>query len=318
MDGIFGLLLTFFMLWAMFNLPQWIAKRAANKTDIFNKEGKLMPKTTLSSRAIATLVGVGVLILILLQGVVIIGAGERGVIFNSFNGVSPRVLSEGMHLVIPFVEQITKYNVRVQSYTMTRSRGEGAEAYKESDDSLWAPTKDGLKVGVDLTVRFHPNPEKVYLLHQTIGPDYEEKVVRAQVRSVARMTISGYDIQEVYSSKGRTEIQQRIQSQIADMFAKNDLICDEMLLRDVFFTPEYEKAVENKQSAEQRRQQTEIDAASARIEAQGRADALNIVNNVIAKNPKLLAYKWIEKLGDQVKVLIVPQGTGTFLDPSKY
>jgi regulator of protease activity HflC (stomatin/prohibitin superfamily) len=276
----------------------------------------MTPKT--SPATTGAIIGAVILVIMLLQGVKVIGAGERGVIFNAVTGMSPRILVEGMHLVIPFIEQITRYNVRVQTYTMTRSTNEGKCDYVTVDDSLWAPTREGLKVGIDLSVRYHPDPMKIDALHQRIGPDYEEKIVRPQVRSVTRMAISGYDIMDVYSSKGRMEIQLYVENQLKKLFSENYLICDELLIRDVFFTPDFEKSVENKKSAEQHRQQALIDAESARIEAQGKADALMIVNKAIAQNPKLLAYKWIEKLGDQVKVLVVPQGTGTILDPSKY
>ena len=263
-----------------------------------------------------TIVVIFIIFVILSQGIRLIGAGERGVIFNTFRGVSSRVLGEGLHIVIPFVEQITKYTVRVQTYSMTKRNDEGQ--YRSADDSLWAPTKDGLKVGVDLSVRFHPDPKKVYLIHKYIGKDYQEKVVRPQIRSITRMAISAYDIMEVYSNKGRTEIQRKITEQIKKAFKKNYIICDEVLIRDVFFTKDFEKAIENKKSAEQKRQQVLIDAESVRIEAKGKADALNIINKAIAKNSKLLEYKWIDKLADNVKVLVVPQGSATFIDPSKY
>ncbi|MFC1595840.1 prohibitin family protein [Candidatus Margulisiibacteriota bacterium] len=314
MDGLFGLIVLIAIAYAVLNSSKLLPKKGA-RIEIFDKEGnkmnnKLSPLTVF-------LIGLSlVLVITLSQGIRIIGAGERGVIFNTFSGVRSRVLGEGLHIVVPFIEQITKYNVRIQTYSMTRRRDEGQ--YRTADDSLWAPTKDGLKVGVDLTIRFHPDPASTYLLHQNIGPDYIEKVVRPQIRSITRMTMSSYDIMEVYSNEGRFKLQQSVFKQIKESYAQNHLICDELLIRDVFFTPEYEKTIENKKAAEQRRQQALIDAESARIEAKGKADALTIVNKAISHNPRLLEYKWIEKLAGNVKVLVVPKGSNTFIDPSRF
>ncbi|MFH1429815.1 MAG: prohibitin family protein [Candidatus Margulisiibacteriota bacterium] len=314
MDGLFGLILIIAVIYGVLNASNLFSGKEG-KIEIFSKEGVKM-NNKLSPLAIT---GIAILLLIVItisQGVRIIGAGERGVIFNTFTGVRSRVLGEGLHIVVPFIEQITKYNVRVQTYSMTRRPDEGP--YRTADDSLWAPTKDGLKVGVDLTIRFHPDPTKLNILHQNIGPDYVEKIVRPQIRSITRMEMSAYDIMEVYSNKGRTELQENVFGKISKAYKDNNVICDELLIRDVFFTPEFEKTIENKKAAEQRRQQALIDAESARIEAQGKADALTIVNQAIGKNPRLLEYKWIDKLAGNVKVIVVPKGSNTLIDPSNF
>ncbi|MFC1478087.1 prohibitin family protein [Candidatus Margulisiibacteriota bacterium] len=315
MDGLFGLILIIAIIYGILNATN-IFSGKEGKIEILSKEGIKM-NNKLSPMAIAGIVILLLVVITVSQGIRIIGAGERGVIFNTFTGVRSRVLGEGLHIVVPFIEQVTKYNVRVQTYSMTRRRDEGGQ-YRTADDSLWAPTKDGLKVGVDLTIRFHPNPDKVYSLHQQIGPDYVEKVIRPQIRSITRMELSAYDIMEVYSNKGRSELQLKVFEKIEKTYLDNDLICDELLILDVFFTPEFEKTIENKKAAEQRRQQALIDAESARIEAKGKADALTIINKSIAKNPKLLEYKWIDKLAGNVKVIVVPKGANTFIDPSNF
>ena len=51
--------------------------------------------------------------------VVIIDAGEAGVVFNVFRGTQPGSLGPGLHFVAPYINQIYRYNVREQVYTMT-------------------------------------------------------------------------------------------------------------------------------------------------------------------------------------------------------
>ncbi|RMF84782.1 MAG: prohibitin family protein [Nitrospinota bacterium] len=248
-----------------------------------------------------------VFLLLPLLSVVVIKPGYRGVVFDVFRGVLPEPLGEGLHLVWPLVQQVTPYDIRTQTYTMVQRAQEG------ESDTLWAPTADGLKVGLDLTVRYKPDPARLPELHRNIGPDYAEKVVRPQIRNIARMVVSEYGILDVYS-KRRAIIQQQIFDRLRGMFAKDGLICEEVLLRDVVFTPEFEKALENKMMAAQKVEQLEFEVqqaqkrAEARIkEAQGEAAAFETINRSIEKNPKLLEYMWIHKLANDVKLVVVPR-----------
>jgi len=42
----------------------------------------------------------------------IIGAGERGVVFNNFSGIENRILGEGIHFRTPLVESIIKMPIQ--------------------------------------------------------------------------------------------------------------------------------------------------------------------------------------------------------------
>jgi hypothetical protein len=48
--------------------------------------------------------------------------------------------------------------------------------------------------------------------------------------------------------------------------------------------------------------------AAARVkEAQGEAQAFDVINASIEKNPHLLEYMWIHRLAKDVKLLVVPR-----------
>jgi regulator of protease activity HflC (stomatin/prohibitin superfamily) len=116
---------------------------------------------------------------------------------------------------------------------MSSTQGEGRKA--NMDDSLWSPTQEGLQVGIDLTVWHHLDADRLIVIHQKIGPDYEEKVIRPAVRSVIRLVISEYAVMDVYSSK-RASIQDEINVKIKKLLEKDGFIVDEVVLRDVRFT----------------------------------------------------------------------------------
>src|SRR5437016_13178193 len=52
---------------------------------------------------------------------VIVGAGERGVVFNQLHGIEDKILPEGFPFIIPFVERSIKMDVR-HLKSDTRSR----------------------------------------------------------------------------------------------------------------------------------------------------------------------------------------------------
>ncbi len=59
---------------------------------------------------------------LLLQSFVVVGAGERAVIFNRFRGVQKGELGEGLHFLLPFVQYPTIYDVKTQTYTMSSDK----------------------------------------------------------------------------------------------------------------------------------------------------------------------------------------------------
>lgn len=249
----------------------------------------------------------------------VIDAGSRGVVFNIFVGVEDETLGEGLHMVPPIFKKVTRYDIRTHTYTMVQRLEEGA--VKGESDTLWAPTSDGLKVGMDMTVRYKPIPERLPELHRSIGPDYEEKVVRPAIRNVARMVVSEFTILDVYS-KQRQKIEKQIFDMLQGMFARDGLLSEAVLVRDVIYTKDYEDSLVRKMMAEQKIQELQFEVqqaqkkAEARIrEAQGEASAFEIINQTIKKNPDLLQYMWIHKLAGDVKLMVVPkEGSGLILN----
>src|SRR5258706_10880620 len=196
---------------------------------------------------------------------------------------------------------------------MSGTSGEGRK--RDIDDSLWSPPKEGLQVGIDLTVWHHVDPDKIISIHQKIGPDYEEKILRPAVRSVIRLVISEYPVMDVYSEK-RAEIQDEINRKVKALVEKDGFVIDELVLRDVRFTPEFAKAIEAKQIAQQSAEQMKYtlekeqkEAERKVIEARGRANAIEVINRALAQNPNYIRYLYVDKLSDKIQVIVSDQNT---------
>jgi regulator of protease activity HflC (stomatin/prohibitin superfamily) len=265
-----------------------------------------------TGRILAIAVGPVVLLIVLATSFRVVPVGHALVIFNTLTRHF-RLAQQGITFVPPFISATADYDLRRLEYTMSGVSGEGRKT--EIDDSLWSPTREGLQVGIDITVWHHLDPQRVVAIHQKIGPDYEEKIIRPAVRSVIRLVISEYAVMDVYSEK-RAQIQDEINGKIKTLVEKDGFVIDEVVLRDVRFTPEFSKAIEAKQIAQQSAEQMKYtlekeqkEAERKVIEAQGRANAIQVINRALAQNPNYIKYLYVDKLSDKISVIVSDQNT---------
>jgi prohibitin 2 len=256
----------------------------------------------------------------------IIGPGHRGVVFHLFNGVQQEPLVEGVHFLPPGLNRITVYDTRSRVYHLqSLNTPPQRSANQAQDHLLWTPTADGLKVGLDLTIRYRMDPNNLPDLHRSVGPEFEAKVVHPVVWNVTRLVASEYSLLDIYG-KRRHELQQQAFSRVQALLARDGLIGEDLLLRNVVYTKEFEKALVAKMVAEQKVQESAFEVQQAGlhaqvhvIEAQGEAQALELVSRAIRDQPLLLQYLWIKSLPEQVKIMVVPNQSGKLvprLNPS--
>lgn len=260
------------------------------------------------------LVGVIVLFLLvfMLKIYIVVDPGERAVIFNKATGNLRVTPNEGFYFLVPLVEEPTVYDVKAKTYTMSIMALEGEI---RGDDSLQALTSDGQTVLLDISVRYHPDIENLDKLHRRIGIDFVNKIIRPQVRSTVRMIVSEYPVLDVYSGK-RLRIQAEINKGLTDSFKKSFIICDEVLLRNVQFSKDFQQAIENKQIAQQEAQRMkyvlekqELEKQRKIIEAEGEAESLRLKGKALADNPALIQYEYVKLLAPGIQAIVTDQNT---------
>jgi regulator of protease activity HflC (stomatin/prohibitin superfamily) len=196
---------------------------------------------------------------------------------------------------------------------MASSYGEGNHV---GNDSIRARTSDGQEVLLNCSVIFRIDSEQAVLLHIEWQDRYLEEFVRPTTRALVRRQVSQFTVEEVNSSS-RRDLEADLDRRLRETFAEKGLILDEFLLRDITFSPEYSAAIENKQVALEEQIRADYEAERARriargqadailIEAQGRAEALALIGATLAENRDLLTYRYIEKLSQNIRVMLVP------------
>ena len=299
---------------------------------IFLRISRKEPTRGLSSLVVILLVA-AILLTAVGAGLVFLQANEYGVVISAFqpNGYRTQALGPGLHWIIPFIESVQKYSIARQTYTMSSTTSEGAV---QGDDSIQARTKDGQQIFIDASVIYAVDPTQLIPLHITWQNRYEENVVRPVSRAAIRDSVSQFGVEEIVSTK-RADLEKSITDTIKKSLADNHIILSDFLLRNIRFSDEYAKAVEQKQIAEQQAQQAKFvveqkkqEAEQARQTAQGSADAAVIAakgaaearlvqadaeakaNQLLSQSltPTLLQYQYILKLAPGVQTIFIPSG----------
>lgn len=269
--------------------------------------------------------GVGLLVLLAVSSVQIVPAGHVGVVFSALSGVKQAPRNAGLHLVLPVIETMNLYDVRLQEVTFAPDMPE------EKEGSINARSKEGLNISSDVTIQFRVDRTKVADLHKKFGPNYIKTVIRPQVRSKVRASLGIYEAADLISTQ-RQEAEATIVKELTTVFSKSALVLDSVLLRDIRIPESVAKAIEQKQTAEQqvavernRLKQADIAAQRRVVEAEGEAkadvarargeaEALALRGRALRENPQLIQLTVAEKLSPGIQTVMLPSDGNFLLD----
>ena len=137
---------------------------------------------------------------------VTVPSGHVGVLWKRFGGgtvLDPRqIKDEGLHLIWPWNE-LFLYDLRLQSVTETYN----------------AISSDGVSLIATMNIRFRLQRVATPVLHQAIGPNYLQLLVRPGIGSLTREVMSQHNAEQVYST-ARQEIQDKIRSLSQDRLSE--------------------------------------------------------------------------------------------------
>ncbi|MGA2745864.1 MAG: prohibitin family protein [Candidatus Sulfotelmatobacter sp.] len=230
------------------------------------------------------LIGLGIavflLIILLFSAVTRVGTGHVGVL-TLFGRVTGETLGEGIHLINPLK---TNNELSIQTQTIKESAS--------------VPSSEGLMMSLDTSLIYHLNPESAAHVFQTIGADYEDKVVENTLRSAIREATASHSANALYTGE-REAVANEIKEKITKDLGAYGITVESILLRDIQLPSTLKAAIEAKQQAEQeslamqfRLQKETQEAQRKRIEAAGVRDFQQIVAQGIT--PSLLEWKGIE------------------------
>jgi regulator of protease activity HflC (stomatin/prohibitin superfamily) len=273
---------------------------------------------------------VGLVVAVLSQSFVVVPAGHVGVVFNVFGGVQPTPLGEGFRIVIPGIQSVVLYDARLKEVTLAvptpggRQPGPGEEA-------ITARSKEGLEIGVDVTVQYRIKRDEAALLHQNVGPGYVDTLVVPQIRSKVRDAVGLFNAADLISTQ-RTQLEAAVTRELSEDLGAQHVELVSVLLRRIDIPQSVAKVIEEKQTAEQqvqvaenRRRQAEIDAQRAVVQAKGERDAailkaegearaIQLRGEALRRSPEVIQLTVAEKLAPGINTVLLPTDGNFLLD----
>jgi regulator of protease activity HflC (stomatin/prohibitin superfamily) len=252
-----------------------------------------------------------VIVIILSQSVVIVQAGHRGVVLY-LGAVENRILGEGVHFIIPFVEQVVQLEVRTLKYQ--------AEATAASNDLQ--------QVQSVIALNYHLNPADVNQVYQQLGPDYADRVIAPTIQESVKASVAKYDAEELITK--RAIVKDVIANTIRNSLSAKDIVVETIFITDFKFSDAFSNQVEDKVVAYQKyltelnnlrgiqvvANQTVVQAqaqAKANIaKANGESQAIRIITSQLRQDPQYLQWQSINKWNGQLPYSFGGQGAIPF------
>jgi regulator of protease activity HflC (stomatin/prohibitin superfamily) len=169
--------------------------------------------------------------------IAVIPAGMAGVRVSQISGTLPETLYPGLHLVIPLVQSVETYDLRDQIYETT--------VLPDAKKGEWlkVQTKEGLELGLAVTVRFRLDPHRLAYVHANLPQPVEKELVPPVVATAFRDLTPRYLVRELFATK-RDEVRRDAAMAIAQKLAPDAVIVKEVMLRDIQLPSEYAKGLE--------------------------------------------------------------------------
>ena len=250
---------------------------------------------------IATIVAI-----VLASSFVIINPGQAGVL-SVLGKAQDGPLLEGIHLKPPFVSYVDVYDITVQKF----------EVPAESS------TKDLQDLKARFAINFRLVPNQIVDIRRKQGSlsNIVSKIIAPQTQESFKVAAARRTVEEAITQ--RTLLKADFDEALAIRLDKYGIDVLDTSVVDLNFSPEFSRAVEEKQIAEQRAQRAVYVAQEAEQEAQadinrakGRAEAQRLIAETLkAQGGTLVLQKeaieaWREGGAQMPRVLVTGDGSG--------
>jgi len=250
-------------------------------------------------------IGVVLFILfLLLNPIVLISAGERGVVLN-LGAVSDTIMNEGLNFRTPFIQSVKKFDVKIQ----------------KDELETGAASKDLQEVKTTIALNFHIMPDMVNKLYQNIGVNFKTRIIDPAIQEAVKAATAKFTAEEAITK--RQAVREEIKTLLTERLKREYIAVDEVSITDFDFSNEFNKAIELKVTAEQQALKAKNDLERVKMEAEQRiaqakaeAEAIRIQAESISKQggQSYVQLKAIEKWNGILPIQMIPNATVPFLD----
>ena len=220
-------------------------------------------------------------LVVLLSSFTTIRTGEVGVRVR-FGKVVNTPTQEGVNFKVPFIEKIERINVKVQKAELDAS----------------SASKDLQDVNESVAINYRVDSSKATDLYKNVGINYKSTVLEPAIKESIKSVTSEYTAEELITK--RTEVSKKCLDTLQNKVEKYGIVIDDFNITNFNFSVEFNKAIEEKQVAEQKvltaKQELEkekIEAEKKIVSAKAEKEANELKEKSLTSN--IIKEKFIEK-----------------------
>lgn len=255
--------------------------------------------------------GVGIGGFILQQSLYTVEGGHRAVIWDRFSGVQETVKDEGTHFRIPFITYPYHFDVRLKPRVISSATG----------------TKDLQTVKISLRILARPQVEKLPWIFRQLGEDYFDRVLPSIGNEVLKAVVAQFDADQLLTM--REKVSRQIRETLNERATDFNLILDDVSITHLSFGPEFTRAIEMKQVAQQEAERSKFIVMKAEqekkasiIRAEGEAESADLISKALsASGEGMIEVRKIEAAREIARTLsasrnvsYLPGGNGLLLN----
>ena len=253
-------------------------------------------------KIIVPIIAALILVLLLANTFTVVDAGHTGVVVT-LGKVNEGVLQEGLHVKIPFIQNVVKIDNRIRKLEVN------TEAF----------SKDLQSVNTVLAVNYRVDTSKSYSIYKNIGADYESVLVVPAVNEVLKAITATYTAEE--SVTNRALISDGLVTGLNEKLNDIGLYISDVNIIDFDFSEAFITAIEEKQVAQQQLLKAETEKQTAITNAQAEAESVKIRANGEAEANRVISGSLTDQIIENKKIEkwngVLPKvtgGAGTFAD----
>ena len=208
-----------------------------------------MPNGKSVRRAVVGIVLAAALVFVGANSLHAVPAGHTGVV-TRFGAVDQQVLSEGLHVVLPFVTRVVDINNQVMKAEVTSN----------------SASQDLQTVNSTVALNYRIDSQSAANVYHNIGVNYENVVVIPAIQEAVKSVMAQYTAEELITM--RQTVGNEMQQNISEKLVPYGFSTESVNIVDFQFSEEFNAAIEAKQTAQQNALKAEQDLARVKVEAE--------------------------------------------------
>ena len=197
-----------------------------------------------------------------------------------------RELNSGLHFKLPIIEKAVTFDIKTQKDNFT----------------VTAASKDLQNVYANIAVNYSLNANSVSRMYSEVGRDYVERILQPAVHESMKASTALFSADQLITK--RAEVKDTVFKLLSERMTALGIIITDVAIVDFNFSESFNKAIENKVTAEQNAlaqknqlEQVKYEAEQTVVKAKAEAEAIRIQAQAVTSQggADYVKLKWVEK-----------------------